>query len=140
VVTLAAVMADRIADGGVARDRIEVVPNAVDVASFPVVTRDAGLAERHGIDPAATVIGYISSIAEYEGIDTLICAYAGIKAVADGPVALLIVGDGPGPRGPGTAGGRPGRRGRALHRRGAARRDPRPLQPDRHLRGAPPAG
>jgi glycosyltransferase involved in cell wall biosynthesis len=94
VVTLAAVMADRIADGGVARDRIEVVPNAVDVAAFPVVTRDAALAARHGIDPDATVIGYISSIAEYEGIDTLICAYAGIKAVADGPVALLIVGDG----------------------------------------------
>jgi glycosyltransferase involved in cell wall biosynthesis len=71
-----------------------VVPNAVDIGSFPVVTRDTALAERHGIDPAATVIGYISSIAEYEGIDTLICAYAGIKAVADGPVALLIVGDG----------------------------------------------
>ena len=94
VVTLAGVMADRIADGGVARDRIEVVPNAVDIGSFPVVTRDAALAARYGIDPAATVIGYISSIAEYEGIDTLICAYAGIKAVADGPVALLIVGDG----------------------------------------------
>jgi glycosyltransferase involved in cell wall biosynthesis len=95
VVTLAAVMADRIAAGGVARDRIKVVPNAVDVASFPVVTRDAALAERYGIDPAATVIGYISSIAEYEGIDTLIAAYAEVKAAADGPVALLIVGDGP---------------------------------------------
>jgi glycosyltransferase involved in cell wall biosynthesis len=95
VVTLATVMAGRIADGGVAHDRIRVVPNAVDVAAFPVVARDAALAERHGIDPGATVIGYISSIAEYEGIDTLVCAYAGIKAVADGPVALLIVGDGP---------------------------------------------
>ena len=94
VVTLAEVMADRIADGGVPRGRIAVVPNAVDVASFPVVSRDAGLAGRLGVDPDATVIGYISSIAEYEGIDTLISAYVQVKAVADGPVALLIVGDG----------------------------------------------
>jgi glycosyltransferase involved in cell wall biosynthesis len=95
VVTLAGVMADRIVAGGVPRERIEVVPNAVDIASFPLPERDAGLAARHGIAAGATVIGYISSLAEYEGIDTLITAYARVKAVAVGPVALLVVGDGP---------------------------------------------
>jgi glycosyltransferase involved in cell wall biosynthesis len=94
VVTLAPVMAERIAAGGVPVSRIEVVPNAVDVGAFPVVTRDPELAARHGIVDGAIVFGYISSLAEYEGIDTLISAYAQVKAVADGPVALLVVGDG----------------------------------------------
>jgi glycosyltransferase involved in cell wall biosynthesis len=95
VVTLAPVMADRIVAGGVAPERVEVVPNAVDVASFPVSPRDPRVAARYGIAADTTVLGYISSLAEYEGVDTLICAYAEVKAVADGPVALLIVGDGP---------------------------------------------
>jgi glycosyltransferase involved in cell wall biosynthesis len=93
VVTLAGVMADRIAAGGVPRDRIEVVPNAVDVSAFPVLTRNADLAARLGIAPGTTVIGYISSLAEYEGIDTLVAAYGRLKA-QEPDTALLIVGDG----------------------------------------------
>jgi glycosyltransferase involved in cell wall biosynthesis len=94
VVTLAGVMADRIVAGGVPREHVEVVPNAVDVDAFPIPRRDHELAARHGIAADATVIGYISSLAEYEGIDTLIAAYEKVAAVADGPVALLVVGDG----------------------------------------------
>lgn len=94
VVTLAEVMADRIEEGGVARDRIAVIPNGVDVDAFPVLTRDLPLAATLGIDEGTTVIGYISSIVEYEGIDTLISAYATVKAASATPVALLIVGDG----------------------------------------------
>ena len=90
VVTLADVMADRIVAGGVRRERIEVVPNAVDVSAFPVVRRDPELAARLGIADSTVVIGYISSLAEYEGIDTLIRAYAELS----GPLALVIVGDG----------------------------------------------
>lgn len=94
VVTLADVMADRIEAGGVPRDRIAVIPNAVQVASFPVLTRDAATAARLGISPDVVVLGYISSLVEYEGIDTLITAYASVKAASPTPVALLIVGDG----------------------------------------------
>jgi glycosyltransferase involved in cell wall biosynthesis len=90
VVTLADVMVDRIVEGGVPREHVHVVPNAVDVSAFPVLRRDADLAARLGIGADTTVIGYISSLAEYEGIDTLVRAYADL----DGPVALLIVGDG----------------------------------------------
>jgi glycosyltransferase involved in cell wall biosynthesis len=95
VVTLADVMADRIVAGGVPRERITVVPNAVDVAAFPVLRRDTGLAGSLGIAPGTVVIGYISSLAEYEGIDTLVAAYARVRAATDTPVALLVVGDGP---------------------------------------------
>lgn len=96
VVTLAGVMADRIEAGGVARDRIHVVPNAVDVEFFRARPRDDRLAAQLGIADGAVVIGYISSLVEYEGIDTLIEAYAAVRAAAgDERLALLIVGDGP---------------------------------------------
>ena len=80
VVTLAEVMAERIAGGGVARERISVVPNGVDVDAFPVQTRNQPLAAGLGIADGVTVIGYVSSIVEYEGIDVLIAAYAKVKA------------------------------------------------------------
>lgn len=94
VVTLAAVMADRIAAGGVAPEKIEVVPNAVDVNAFPVLTRDATRAAALGIAPDTLVIGYISSLAEYEGIDTLVAAFDRVRTATERSVALLIVGDG----------------------------------------------
>jgi glycosyltransferase involved in cell wall biosynthesis len=93
VVTLADVMADRIVAGGVPRERITVVPNAVDVDAFPVLTRDADRAATLGIAPDVTVIGYISSLAEYEGIDTLVAAFGRLRADEE-KIALLIVGDG----------------------------------------------
>jgi glycosyltransferase involved in cell wall biosynthesis len=95
VVTLAEVMADRIVAGGVPRERITVVPNAVDVAAFPVLERNSDLAATLGIAPDTVVIGYISSLAEYEGIDTLVAAYARVRDATGTPVALLVVGDGP---------------------------------------------
>lgn len=95
VVTLSAPMVERIRAGGVPADRIVVVPNAVDTDAFPVLTRDHTLAAELGIAGEAMVIGYISSLNEYEGIDTLISAYQRVKAARDTPVRLLIVGDGP---------------------------------------------
>jgi glycosyltransferase involved in cell wall biosynthesis len=94
VVTLAEVMADRIEAGGVDRARVTVVPNGVDVDAFPVLSRNRELARRLGIEDGTVVVGYISSIVEYEGIDTLIEAYGALKATASAPLALLIVGDG----------------------------------------------
>jgi glycosyltransferase involved in cell wall biosynthesis len=94
VVTLADVMADRIEAGGVNRDHIVVIPNAVDGDAFPVPTRNRDLAAELGISDETTVIGYISTIVEYEGIDTLIDAYAAIKSTTQESITLLIVGDG----------------------------------------------
>jgi glycosyltransferase involved in cell wall biosynthesis len=95
VVTLADVMADRIEAGGVSRDRIAVVPNGVAADAFPVLSRDHELAAELGINEHTTVVGYISSLVEYEGVDTLIDAYATLRKSSPTPVALLIVGDGP---------------------------------------------
>lgn len=95
VVTLDPVMADRIEAGGVPRERITVVPNGVAVDDFPVLSRDRRLAAELGLTEDTTVLGYISSLVEYEGIDILISAYAQLKQEVDRPIALVIVGDGP---------------------------------------------
>lgn len=94
VITLADVMADRIVAGGVDPQRVSVVPNAVSVDLFPRLSRDEGLAEQLRIPASTTVIGYISSIVEYEGVDTLISAFSRVSVRATEPTVLLVVGDG----------------------------------------------
>ncbi|MGH3679077.1 MAG: glycosyltransferase family 4 protein [Natronosporangium sp.] len=95
VVTLGPGMADRVAAVGVPADRITVVPNAVDPEGFRAPPGNPTLAGDLGLPVEATIIGYVSSLVEYEGIDTLISAYATARDLVDTPVALLIVGDGP---------------------------------------------
>ena len=76
VVTLAHVMDEHIEktaeEYGLPQPQVLVVPNAVESRSFPVVEKDPGLLSELDIPENATIVGYISSIVEYEGIDTLI--------------------------------------------------------------------
>jgi glycosyltransferase involved in cell wall biosynthesis len=94
VVTLGRVMRDRIVTGGVPPERVSVVPNAVDVDEFPLLDRDTELAAELGIGADEVVVGYISSLVEYEGVDTLIDAVAELRARAGARVRLLVVGHG----------------------------------------------
>src|SRR5699024_6153075 len=78
VFTLADVMRDYIIDSGhgqISEDSVSIVPNAVEASNFPVQESDRDLAAEIGLPDDALVVGYISSIVEYEGIDTLIDAY-----------------------------------------------------------------
>lgn len=93
IVTLAEVMKRHIAAKGVDPDRITVVPNAVDIDRFQPAPRDEGLANRLGIRPGETVIGYVSSFSAYEGIRYLIEAAAHLTQ-AGHAVKILLVGDG----------------------------------------------
>lgn len=111
VVTLANVMEKHIADLRPKNAKsvlpVHVIPNAVDPEKFPVVTRDAALLSELGISENSTVVGYISSIVEYEGIDTLIRAFSRVtrtqrsirgeleESEGVSETKLLIVGDGP---------------------------------------------
>ncbi len=97
VFTLAEVMRDHILESGadtIADGSVSIVPNAVEATSFPVQERDDALAEEVGLPQDALVVGYISSIVEYEGIDTLIEAFRLASAATDQPMCLLLVGDG----------------------------------------------
>lgn len=79
---------------GVPESKLTVIPNAVDLANFsPERRRDAALAEKLGLN-GATVLGFIGSFYEYEGLDLLLRALP--KARATGlNLKLLLVGGGP---------------------------------------------
>ena len=79
---------------GVARERITVSPNGVDLDLFgtapdpdPALRRKLGLSER-------TVLGFVGSFYDYEGLDDLIAALVPLRRrVPD--IHLLLVGGGP---------------------------------------------
>ncbi|HVF95418.1 MAG TPA: TIGR04063 family PEP-CTERM/XrtA system glycosyltransferase [Sphingomonas sp.] len=79
---------------GVARDKIIVSPNGVDLTLFGAPPpRDDALAAALGFGDA-DVVGFIGSFYDYEGIDDLIAAMPMLLAVR--PAArLLLVGGGP---------------------------------------------
>ncbi|MEZ5709403.1 MAG: glycosyltransferase, exosortase A system-associated [Blastomonas sp.] len=81
-------------DRGIAAEKIMVSPNGVDHELFGnPPERDAELARSLGLD-GKTVIGFIGSIYDYEGLDDLISAMP--ELVARHPDArLLLVGGGP---------------------------------------------
>ncbi|MGO2559295.1 glycosyltransferase [Brachybacterium sp.] len=97
VFTLANVMREHIIEsshGALSEQSIALVPNAVEAQNFPVQEPDRDLAAQIGIPDNAVTVGYISSIVEYEGIDTLIDAFELAAAKTPAPMCLLLVGDG----------------------------------------------
>lgn len=94
-VTLARMMRERILAAGVEAGDITIVPNAVDAEKFQHVERSASLGAQLGIPSDAIVIGSVTSVVEYEGLDLLVEAFAQVRDRASQPVWLLIVGDGP---------------------------------------------
>lgn len=77
---------------GVDEDKITVVPNAVDADRFTPLPRDSDL-ERSLELVGKTVIGYIGSVLDYEGLGMLVDA-ADIMRTRRQDFAVLIVGDG----------------------------------------------
>lgn len=93
VVTLGAAMRADIIDRGVDPDHVVVIPNAVDPDDFVPRPADPVLRTDLGIDDGDVVLGYVSSLVGYEGIDHLLSAIALLRARGR-PVRGLIVGDG----------------------------------------------
>ena len=83
-----------IAARGIAADKITVIPNAVDVASFRFgVPPDAALQQRLGLQ-GATVIGFAGSFYGYEGLHLLVEAVR-LMRPRHTKLRLLLVGGGP---------------------------------------------
>ena len=92
VVTLSETMRSQIIGRGVAHDHVFVVPNAVS-ETFLQSDPDRGASRRRlGISETAFVIGVVSTLNDYEGIDTLLAA---LRLVGRPDAHLLVVGDGP---------------------------------------------
>lgn len=79
-------------DRGVDEDTITLVPNGVDTERFVPIPRDRELANELGVSDKR-VIGYVGTIADYEGLGLLITAARELRRVRE-DFHVLIVGDG----------------------------------------------
>lgn len=83
-----------IAARGIAADKVTVIPNAVDIATFePGGQPDEALKARLGLT-GATVVGFIGSFYAYEGLDLLLDALPALLQRRP-DVRVLLVGGGP---------------------------------------------
>jgi glycosyltransferase involved in cell wall biosynthesis len=98
VVTLAHSMRADLLARGLPEDRVHVVPNAVDDAYLVEPVDPAGTRAELGLPPGEVVLGVISTLNDYEGVDTLVDAVALLRQ-GGAPAHLLVVGDGPARRG-----------------------------------------
>jgi glycosyltransferase involved in cell wall biosynthesis len=95
VLTLAPTMQERIESFGVSATKISLVPNAVDPEEFKPLVRDSELVEKLGLTKDHLIVGYISSLSSYEGVDLLIDAVEMLKRQnPKKKVALVVVGGG----------------------------------------------
>ena len=93
VITLTEELADELASWGVPRERIEVVPNAVNADRFQPMAADAAIAKELKLKPGVPVIGYAGSAVAYEGLELLMEAMATLKKNGQA-FTFVLVGDG----------------------------------------------
>ncbi|WP_232831927.1 glycosyltransferase family 4 protein [Nocardiopsis sp. FIRDI 009] len=94
VVTLGEAMREDIEARGVPRERLLVVPNAVDASFLDPLPPPEGVREALGIGADEYVVGTTTSCFGYEGLDVLLDAVALMHQRGEG-VHALVVGDGP---------------------------------------------
>jgi glycosyltransferase involved in cell wall biosynthesis len=93
VITITTAMKEEIRSRGVPDNKISIAFNSVDPARFTPRAPNKALAGKLGIPSGVPVIGYVGSFVDYEGLDDLITATAGLKQ-AGLDFRLLLVGDG----------------------------------------------
>lgn len=92
VLTLTRALAAELVEGGVAEDKIRLLPNAVDPDHFTPAPRDEALAAALGLQDSFTLV-YAGSLTVYEGLDDLIEAI-GLLRQEGIPASLVVIGDG----------------------------------------------
>jgi glycosyltransferase involved in cell wall biosynthesis len=92
VITTSGTMRDELASRGVSGKRITIVPQVVDLEAYAPRPRDRDLVRSYGLD-GRFVVGTISSLVDYEGIDVLLRAVA-LARTEGRDVAALVAGDG----------------------------------------------
>jgi glycosyltransferase involved in cell wall biosynthesis len=92
VFTLTSALRDRSLRRGASGSKISLLPNGVDIKQFMPLERDKELIDELGLKDK-TIIGYIGSLVDYEGIDLLIEAVLVISHSRK-DFHLLVVGTG----------------------------------------------
>ena len=80
-------------EAGVARERVRILPNAVDTSLFGIDADDASLRRHLNLD-GRFVVGFVGSFKAWHGVDFLFKAFARLCG-EDPSYHLLLVGDGP---------------------------------------------
>lgn len=92
VIAITAALRDELVSRGVPAEKITLVPNGVDTERFAPIPRDEQLAAQLGVT-GKTVIGYVGTIADYEGLDLLVEAAGRLRERRD-DFRVLVIGDG----------------------------------------------
>lgn len=94
IVTLCQSMREELVSRGLSSEKITIVPNAVDPASFSEHRpRDQNVSRSLGLD-GRVVLGFIGSFYHYEGLSLLIQALSDIRNAVPN-ITILLVGGGP---------------------------------------------
>ena len=78
---------------GIPKEKISLAPNCVDSKTFTIKPRNKQLERAHMLN-GKTVIGYVGSLAQYEGLDYLLEAVSYLPLPIKNKISVLIVGDG----------------------------------------------
>ena len=78
---------------GIPKEKISLAPNCVDSKTFTIKDRHKQLERAHMLN-GKTVIGYVGSLAQYEGLDYLLKAVSYLPLPIKNKISVLIVGDG----------------------------------------------
>jgi len=89
VVTISDSMKEAIIERGISKDKITVVPNAVDTDYFKPMKKNSKLINSLGLKNK-TVLGYISNMSYREGHDVLIRAFKTISKQVEDSILLLV--------------------------------------------------
>jgi glycosyltransferase involved in cell wall biosynthesis len=93
IVTVGEGYRDKLAERGVARERIEVIPNGVDLAAFLSGGDAAGVRARYGLGEHF-VLAYLGTIGMGCGLDVVLRAARRLREQSRDDVRFLLVGDG----------------------------------------------
>ena len=92
VLAITQALKDELVTRGVDEEKIVLVPNGVDSERFTPLPRDEELAAQLGVT-GKTVIGYVGTVVDYEGLDLLLQAAATLRGRRE-DFHVLIIGDG----------------------------------------------
>ena len=78
---------------GIPEEKIVVVPNGVDTENFAPIKKNVDLIEQYGLE-GKIVFGFVGSMFNFEGLELLVEAVAGLEKKTKGKIRVLLVGEG----------------------------------------------
>lgn len=93
VVTISGRMAERLVVKGVARERLKVIRNWVDLEFIKPLGRSSGYRADLGLSPSQTVVLYSGAMGRKQGLETVIAAADRLRYRQD--IVFILAGEGP---------------------------------------------